>query len=178
MCAYILVCFLAGGWLEVRGVCAASRCDLRPSRRPDSRVPPTPPSAGSSVGFSTGRQVAGLNSSLLAQRLPGGTTSIGPCGTSEAHHGRLTCREAAPLVPMCTDARFHPFIHPSVVDLQPLRLMPLLLVGWPGVPELEHQGFFVRRHLALDLVCGADFSCVLMCRAGPGDLGGTGGRFR
>jgi len=28
--------------------------------------------------------------------------------------------------------------------------------------------------MALKLVCGADFSCILMCGAGPGDLGGGG----
>jgi len=26
--------------------------------------------------------------------------------------------------------------------------------------------------MAFKLVCGADFSCILMCGAGPGDLGG------
>ena len=47
------------------------------------------------------------------------------------------------------------------------------------VPEGSLAGFFVRRHLALELVCGADFSCLLMCGAGPGDLGGgPGARFR
>ena len=30
----------------------------------------------------------------------------------------------------------------------------------------------------LELVCGADFSWKLMCGAGPGDLGGSRGRFR
>ena len=36
-------------------------------------------------------------------------------------------------------------------------------------------GFFVRRHLALELVRGVDFPCKLMCGAGPGDLGGPEG---
>jgi len=35
--------------------------------------------------------------------------------------------------------------------------------------------FFVRRHLTLELVCGADFSWKLMCGAGPGGLGGSRG---
>ena len=43
------------------------------------------------------------------------------------------------------------------------------------VPEGSLAGFFVRRHLALELVCGADFSWELMCGAGPGDLGGSRG---
>ena len=43
------------------------------------------------------------------------------------------------------------------------------------VPEGSVAGFFVRRHLALELVCGADCSCILMCRAGPGDLEGSRG---
>jgi len=29
--------------------------------------------------------------------------------------------------------------------------------------------------LALESVCGADFSCTLMCGADPGDLGGVPG---
>ena len=33
----------------------------------------------------------------------------------------------------------------------------------------------IRSHLALELVCGADFPCKLMCGAGPGDLGGSRG---
>ena len=45
--------------------------------------------------------------------------------------------------------------------------------GW--VPEVSLAGFFGGRHLALELVCGADFSCKLMCGAGPGDLGGSPG---
>ena len=32
-----------------------------------------------------------------------------------------------------------------------------------------HKG----REMALELVCGADFSCKLMFRASPGDLGGS-----
>ena len=31
--------------------------------------------------------------------------------------------------------------------------------------------------MVFEWVRGADFSCVLMCGAGPGDLGGPGGRF-
>jgi len=36
---------------------------------------------------------------------------------------------------------------------------------------------FPRRHLALELVSGADFWCKLMSRASPGDLGEPRGRF-
>jgi len=33
-------------------------------------------------------------------------------------------------------------------------------------------GFFARREAALELVCGGDASCNLMCGAGPSDLWG------
>jgi len=46
------------------------------------------------------------------------------------------------------------------------------------LPGGSLAGFFGCREIALELVCGADFSCKLMCGAGPGDLGGSGGRFR
>ena len=39
------------------------------------------------------------------------------------------------------------------------------------VHEGSLAGIFVRRHLALELVSGANFSCKLMFRPGPGDLG-------
>ena len=35
------------------------------------------------------------------------------------------------------------------------------------VPEGSVAGVSVRYHLVLELVCGSDFSCKLMCRAGP-----------
>ena len=41
------------------------------------------------------------------------------------------------------------------------------------VPEGSLAGFFLRRHLALESACEADFSWKLMCGAGPGDLGGS-----
>ena len=50
--------------------------------------------------------------------------------------------------------------------------------GFFWVPEGSLVGFFVRHHWALELVCGADFSCKLTCGAGPGDLGGFRGRVR
>jgi len=48
---------------------------------------------------------------------------------------------------------------------------------WPifWVPEGSLAGFCVRHHLALESVCGADFSWKVMCGAGPGDLGGSRG---
>ena len=48
---------------------------------------------------------------------------------------------------------------------------------WPifWVPEGNLAGFCVRHHLALESVCGADFSWKVMCGAGPGDLGGSRG---
>ena len=44
------------------------------------------------------------------------------------------------------------------------------------VPEGSLAGFFVRHEMALELVCGADFSCKLNCRASPGDLEGSWGQ--
>ena len=49
-------------------------------------------------------------------------------------------------------------------------LMPPL---W--VPEGNLAGCFVRHGMALEWVCGADFSWKLMCWAGPGDLRGSRG---
>ena len=46
-------------------------------------------------------------------------------------------------------------------------------LGW--VPEGGLAGFFGYREIALELVRFADFSCILMCGAGPGDLGGSRG---
>ena len=44
------------------------------------------------------------------------------------------------------------------------------------VPESSLTGFLGYRDMALELVCGADFSCCkLMCGPGPGDLGGSRG---
>jgi len=43
------------------------------------------------------------------------------------------------------------------------------------VPERSLAGFFGCRDIALELVCGADFSLKLTCGAGPGDLGGSRG---
>ena len=43
------------------------------------------------------------------------------------------------------------------------------------IPEGSLAGLFVRHHLALELVCGAVFLWKLVCRAGPGDLGGSWG---
>jgi len=43
----------------------------------------------------------------------------------------------------------------------------------PWVPEGSLASFLLRHHLALELVCGADFSWKWMCRAGSGDLGGV-----
>ena len=48
-------------------------------------------------------------------------------------------------------------------------------VTGPGVLEGSLAGCFVRRFLALELISGDDFSCKLMCGAGPGDLGGSRG---
>ena len=47
------------------------------------------------------------------------------------------------------------------------------LKNW--VPEGSLAGFFGCRETALELVRGADFSWELMCRGGPGDLGGSRG---
>ena len=47
----------------------------------------------------------------------------------------------------------------------------LVLLSW--VPEGSLAGFVVRRHLALDFVCGADFSRKLSCGAGVGNLRGS-----
>jgi len=47
--------------------------------------------------------------------------------------------------------------------------------SYPWVSEGSLAGRFVRHHLALDLVCGADFSWKLMSGAGPGDLEGSRG---
>jgi len=43
------------------------------------------------------------------------------------------------------------------------------------VPECNLARSFGCHELALDLVCGADFFCTLMCGAGPGDLRGSRG---
>jgi len=43
------------------------------------------------------------------------------------------------------------------------------------VPEGSLAGFDGWRKMALEWVSGADFSCTLMCGAGPGDLGGSRG---
>ena len=64
------------------------------------------------------------------------------------------------------------------------RFLAVLCSIWPAslkmwAPEGSLAGFFVRRGLALELVCGPDFSWKLTCGAGPGDLGGgPGGRLR
>ena len=39
------------------------------------------------------------------------------------------------------------------------------------VLEGSLAGTFARHHLPLELACGANFACNLMCWAGPGDLG-------
>ena len=46
-------------------------------------------------------------------------------------------------------------------------------VGW--VLEGSLAGFLGCHKIALEWVCGADFSWKLMCVAGPGDLGGSRG---
>ena len=46
------------------------------------------------------------------------------------------------------------------------------------LPEGSLAGSCWFHEMALELVCGADFSCKLMCGAGPGDLGGPGGWLR
>ena len=46
------------------------------------------------------------------------------------------------------------------------------------VPEGSLADFCGRHRLALELVCGANFSWKLMCGAGPGDLRESGGRLR
>ena len=43
------------------------------------------------------------------------------------------------------------------------------------VPEGSLAGFFGCRDMALEFVCGADFSWKLMGGAGPGHLGGSRG---
>ena len=54
--------------------------------------------------------------------------------------------------------------------------MPL---GRPGCLKAVWRDFLGCRETALELVCGADFSCRLVCGAVPGDLGGRpGGRVR
>ena len=65
-------------------------------------------------------------------------------------------------------------------DKAPRAVFPSI-VGRPKtnlddwVPEGSLAGSFVRHHLALELVCGTDFSFKLMCGAGPGDLRGSWG---
>jgi len=49
----------------------------------------------------------------------------------------------------------------------------MLSRGW--VPEGSLAGFFGCRIMAVELVCKADFSCKLICGAGPGDLEGSRG---
>ena len=55
------------------------------------------------------------------------------------------------------------------------NILLLSLETWVLVPEGSLTGFFGRRHLALELISGADFSWKLKCEAGPGDLGGSRG---
>ena len=50
--------------------------------------------------------------------------------------------------------------------------------SYPGYLKAVWRDFLGCREMALELVCGADFSWKLMCRAGPGDLRGPGGRLR
>ena len=52
--------------------------------------------------------------------------------------------------------------------------------GVPGVDfgrkiQGSPAGFSLRHEIALEFVSGADFSCKLMCGAGPGDLRGSRG---
>ena len=55
---------------------------------------------------------------------------------------------------------------------------------WEKIDGIFNLGVWVpegtlaaRRHLALELVSGADFWCKLVFRASPGDLGASRGRF-
>ena len=70
---------------------------------------------------------------------------------------RRTCAELAPSI-----GRRH-------------TAMPREKIYWPlsAVPAVK--GVSCAAHLALALVCGADFLWKLMCGAGPGDLGGSRG---
>ena len=45
----------------------------------------------------------------------------------------------------------------------------------PGYLKAVWRDFLGCRETALELICGADFSCKLMYGAGPGDLGGSRG---
>ena len=54
-------------------------------------------------------------------------------------------------------------------------VMPTRFVHFSGYLKAVWLDVFVRHHLALDLVCGVDFSCKFMCGAGPGDLGRSQG---
>ena len=45
--------------------------------------------------------------------------------------------------------------------------LPLNISVSLRVPEGSLAGFFGRRDMSLEMVCGDDFSCTLMCGAGP-----------
>jgi len=56
--------------------------------------------------------------------------------------------------------------------------VPGVVFGWRSKENLAEnlqpdclQVPRTSRDMALELVCGADFSCILMCGAGPGDIG-------
>ena len=55
----------------------------------------------------------------------------------------------------------------QLIKRRPLREQPCAGRGY------RHAAAIVRRHLALEMVCGADSSWKLMCGAGPGGLRGS-----
>jgi len=63
--------------------------------------------------------------------------------------------------------------HSRFARNQTLEMMLRENMTW--VLEGSLAGFLVRHDMALELVCGADFSWKLMCRADPGDLGAPRG---
>jgi len=109
--------------------------------------------------------------------------------STEADCGSLVCvRGDRTEDSNSTEVRFNPIrlsrVSRHAVDFGPLRVHPvsrqehiMKAIGLVRIEELstlgQSGGFLVRHETASKLVCGAVFSCKLMCREGPGDLGGS-----
>jgi len=138
---------------------------------------------GRSQLFATGKQDVApgeQNFGPREQQFPSGSTILTP-GSKSLLPGSIMLLPGSKI--LLPGSKFLKSLHPQ-------KIGPPIFKSWLSpdlrrnrgpanskrcVPEGSLEGFFGCRETALELICGADFSCKLMCRAGPGDPGGSRG---